>query len=531
MQNRRQFIARAAGAGALLSVTFPNLPVRAEGFSPKTAPTLTAAKTASLECRYFTELLGIYSPKHLAKQLEPIANTAVDTVVCCPMNWRFYNFPSEVDTTWKEPKKHPRNLALFPNWQKLVDNLAAGGDPLRDALAATRKLKKAFIVSFRMNDSHYTQTEDFPTHNNFWRAHPEYRLADGVKTAFVSDSVRVLNYLKPEVRDFYFAVLEEICTKYDVDGVELDFQRAPRFFYDQDLAQGKAVMTAHIQRIRAMLDRLGAQRGKHLQLGVRAMHTVEANLQIGADVLAWDAAGWLDGIVVSSSYMHTADTGIEEFVAKRKKAHIYGELNYVHLQVSGTGHDSNDRRYLTPETYRAATLSYLERGADGVSFFNTYCIPEPALSKLTTNLLTKYKDLEVLQRADKNYTCYANKATMFGPIFPAPNEKRFAMFIADELPGCFQKATLRFETKVTCADVPVAAWVNGAQLQEFASPEPELFPPLAVNRASPKRANLKFFTVPLAALKFGVNQVEVKKLSGSKKCDFVSAELALYLAK
>ena len=504
----------------------------AEGFSKKTTPSLTADKAANMECRYFIELLTVSSPDRITGLLDPIANTEVDTVVCCPMGWRFYNFPSTVDTTWKEPKKHSRNLALFPSWEKMVNNLAAGGDPLRDALAATRKLKKTFIVSFRMNDSHYIQTEDFPTHNNFWRDHPEYRLGNDTKSLSASDSGPVFNYLVPEVRDFYFSVLEEICTKYDVDGVELDFQRAPRFFHDRELAKGTEVMTAHVQRIRAMLDRIGAQRGKHLQLGVRAMPTVKDNLKRGLDILAWDAAGWLDGIIVSSSYLHTTDVGIEEFVAKRKKAHIYGELNYVNLQLAGTGHDSQDRRYLTLETYRAATLSYLERGADGVSFFNTYCIPQPSRSKLTADLLTKYKDLEVLKHSDKNYTCYASKATMFGQIFPARNEKRFEMFIADEVPGGFKKAVLRFETKAACDDVHVEAWVNGTKLEELASDDLELFPPVTVNRAAPKRENLKFFTVPLSTMKFGINQIEVRKVdSGKKACVFVAAELGLYLAK
>lgn len=530
MQNRRQFIARTAGAGAALAVSFPYATLRAEGFSSKPAPTLTAAAVAKMECRYFTELLGLTSAAHLAKQWNPIADTEVDTVVCCPMGWRFYNFPSEVDTTWKEPKKFPRNLALFPNWEKMVNNLAAGGDPLRDALALTRKQKKAFVVSFRMNDSHYTAIEDFPTHNNFWRAHPEHRLP-GAKTPYVGETVRLFNYLVPEVRDFYFSVLEEICTKYDVDGVELDFERAPRFFKDEDLAKGKVVMTAHVQRIRGMLDRLGAQRGKRLQLCARVLHTVQDNQAIGLDIPAWDAAGWLDGIVVSSSYVHTTDTGIEGFVAQRKKARIYGELNYVNFQAAGTGHDSQDRRFVTPETYRAATLSFLERGAEGVSFFNTYCVPEPALSQLTSALLKKYKDLDTLKRADKNYTCYATKSTMFGKIFPATNQQRFPIFIADAVPGIFQKAVLRFETKAACANISVAASVNGVKLQEYAASQPELFPPLTVNRASAKRENLKFFTVPLSALKFGVNQVEVKNAPGGKKCDFVSAELGLYQAK
>lgn len=502
----------------------------AEGFSAKTASTLTPGQVAKLECRYFTELLGTNSKAQIEKNLAPIAGTEVDTIVCCPMGWRFYNFPSDVDTTWKEPDKYRRNGAQFPNWRKMVDNLQAGGDPLRDSLAAARRLGKSFIVSFRMNDSHYVAQEEFPTHNNFWRGHPEYRLGADAPAGAGVHVAQVFNYLVPEVRDFYFAVLEEICTKYDVDGVELDFQRAPYYFPEKEIARGRAVMSAHIERIRQMLDRIGRARGKHLQLGVRALHTVAANHHIGADLVAWDHAGWIDSITVSPSYIQTSDVEVEEFAAKCRRAKIFGELNFVHLQLAGTGHNAQERRYVTAEAYRAATLSYLERGAAGVSFFNTYCIPQPALGRLTSDLLMHFKDLEVLRRSDKNYTSYATSSTLFGRIFPAKDRKDFAIFVADVEPGRFGKAALRFETKGASTGLRIEVWLNGTKLAPYEASEVELFPPVAVNDAAPKRERVKFFTVPPAALKFGRNDLRVVNAdAGSKSCDFVSAELALYM--
>jgi hypothetical protein len=439
-------------------------PVDAGGFSTKTAPTVTAAQAAKMDVRYFTELLTVHSQAGIDRQFGPIAGTEVTTVVCAPMGWRFNNFPSEVDRTWREPDAFPRDLAAFPTWRRLVDNLAAGGDPLRDALATARRMGKRFVVSFRMNDSHYVYLERFPMHNNFWRAHPEFRLGpSNGKSQSLSESTAVLNYLRPEVRGFYFAVLEELCTKYDVDGVELDFQRAPRFFRDREMEQGRVVMTEHVGRIRAMLDRIGRQRGRALELCVRVLPTMAENLGAGMDVMAWEAAGWLDGLVVSSGYIHTADTGIEEFASPSRKARVYGELNYVHFQASGTGHDANDRRYLTPETYRAATLSYLERGAAGVSFFNTYCVPPAELKQLASDLLVNIRDLEVLRRSDKNYTTYANRGTMFGRIFPAKDSIEYHVFIADEMPGRFGRAVLRLETRAPGQNLRVEAWVNGTR--------------------------------------------------------------------
>jgi hypothetical protein len=297
--NRNQAQAQAflQAPRALLAalVLAPLAGLHAEGFSSKTALSLTASQLSTMECRYFTELLGRTSAKSIAALFAPLENTQVDTIVRCPMGWRFYSFPSQVDRTWQEPDKHPRNSDLYPGWKKMVDHLAAGGDPLRDALELARKQEKRFIISFRMNDSHYVQNEQFPTHNNFWRDHPEYRLGRDSRIP------QVLNYSIPQVRDFYFAVLEEICTNYDIDGVELDFQRAPQFFHHDELDDGRAIMTAHVGRIREMLDKVGQMRGRRLELGARVLPTVRANRDIGLEILEWDAAGWLDGIIVSSA--------------------------------------------------------------------------------------------------------------------------------------------------------------------------------------------------------------------------------------
>jgi hypothetical protein len=78
---------------AVLFVTFAATTLPAQGFSTRSAPSVTSARVAGMECRYFTELLGIHSEEGIRRQFDPIANTEIDTVVCCPMAWRFYNYP------------------------------------------------------------------------------------------------------------------------------------------------------------------------------------------------------------------------------------------------------------------------------------------------------------------------------------------------------------------------------------------------------------------------------------------------------
>jgi len=502
--------------------------IHAQKFSTKLVPSVSKSITANMDIRYYTELLGTSSAKGIEKQFAPLQNTDITTVVCAPMSWRFYNYPSSVDLTWKEPNLFPRATNLYPAWNNMIKNLQNGGDPLKDALTYTRKIGKRFVVNIRMNDSHYIYNPLFPTHNNFWRSHPEYKLGSS-KITQVTDTSAVFNYLVPEVRDFYFKIIEEICTNYDVDGIELDFQRAPIYFHQKDIDTGRPIMTDYVKRIRDLLTRIGKQKNKQLELNVRALQTVKANYDIGLDVLNWDKAGLISGITVSPHYINTTDVGIEEFVAKRKNARIFGEINSINYQRGGgTGHEVQDRRYVSPENYRAAILSFLERGADGISFFNTYTIPAASLKVLSTGLLSNLKDINKLKQADKVYSTYANNGTMFGKIFPAKDEATYEVYIADDIRGNFKNAVIRFETNSPNDKNEIEAWINGTKLQEYQSENSELFSPIIVTTAYANKKNLRFFTIPLSALKFGSNQVHVKNLSRRPRCTFISSELALY---
>ena len=104
-----------------------------------------------------------------------LAGTDVDAVMCCPLAWRTNMFPSEVDPEWKKYTQI-RNLPKFKPFDYIMKYIYEGGDPVRDTLEACRKIKVDFFINYRMNDGHHLEDKTFPTHNAFWRDHPEYWL-------------------------------------------------------------------------------------------------------------------------------------------------------------------------------------------------------------------------------------------------------------------------------------------------------------------------------------------------------------------
>lgn len=498
----------------------------ARAAGPAAPPYHKTTPEVRYKCLFNHELLIISSQKNNSREyiqsfIEKLKDTDVDAVMCCPTSWRTNLFPSEVDQSRKKYRPE-QPLSKFPPYDYIMRYLHAGGDPVQDTLDACRKFGKDFFISYRMNDHHYVTDLEWPCHNDIWREHPEYWLGNTDTSPYTfKDNVRLFNYMLPPVREYYFGILQELCTNYDVDGVELDFQRFPKFFHDAELEQGTQVMTAFVGRIRQMIDRIGRQRDKSLKLCIRVPETLAKCRKAGLDVPGWDKLGLVDMINVSSFYNHTMELGIEEFKAATHRAKIYGEMNYV---TSQKGKVKFARHYTTIPIYHASALALFARGADGLSLFNYDYVPSNQRLPMTEGL-KRITDVEYLKTMPKDYAIYRN----FGSL-PATNQATIRLVIADDTKKvAFKQAVLRVETKESCADAEIAVWLNGKRLEPCEHEDPELFPAIAKNDDYPTHERLKFYAVPLDAIVAGVNEVKLEKLSPKKpSCVFYSLEIALY---
>jgi len=479
------------------------------------------------KCIFNHELLIVSHKKgnnraHIQSFIKKLEHTDVDAIMCCPEMWRTNTFPSEVDPTWKKYKPG-QPLSKFRSWDYMMTYLHAGGDPVKDTLDACRQYGKDFFISYRMNDQHYVTDLEWPCHNDFWRDHPEYWMADSNTSPYRRDrdDVRLHNYMLAPVRDYYFSIIQELCTNYDVDGVELDFQRFPRFFRSDEIEAGTEVMTAFVKRLRDMMGRIGSERGKTLKLCVRVPHTIAKCEKAGLDVLGWDAAGLVDMINVSSFYVHTMEMGIEAFQARTTRAKIYGEMNYVTHQSSKA---KFARRYTTFPIYRASALNLFHRGADGLSLFNYDYVPGKARLAMAEGL-KRITDVEYLRTMPKDYAVYPGFGT-----FRATNKRTIELVIPDDTTKVtFDKALLRVETQESCTDLRIGVWLNAAPLQECEHEGVELFPPVAQNVGYASRDKVKFYTVPLDLIICGKNTVKIENLDrGKRSCRLLSLEIALY---
>jgi len=307
-----------------------------------------------------------------------------------------------------------------PIWELRRDHIAAlGDDPLQPILQFWKRDGRTFFFSMRMNDVHHIWFnwahlwDDFRRTHRHWFLKPptdeEWRteylpwLEDKTKPGPNDHSVRPLtpkplalrfdpkggfeaveanqtngenllyDYSKAEVRSHYLEILRQACSRYDLDGVELDWLRYPKFFRDGEV--NATVITEFVREARTILDKAAKKRGHPLRLVTRVPDSPVRAKEIGLDVEAWLKAGWIDAVIAGHGFTF-ASNGLDQWVtlAHQYRIPVYGVIERMKRGFA---------RYGTPETLRAAAATIWAQGADGLYTFNFYNTAEyPLLAEL-----------------------------------------------------------------------------------------------------------------------------------------------------
>ena len=305
----------------------------------------------------------------LAVRTKGIERTHVDTYVystlarfnCCTHDSRV----AEIITT-TDPFFVPHNHA-----QALID---LGHDSLSLAIGFCRAHGIEAFWSARMNDMHDNWTPQNMT--RFKRAHPELRLwragdygRPGDGTIEPHMYAVAMDYGREEIRRRQYDTILDVCERYDVDGIELDFMREPVYFRPNmegrpAEAEHLGLMTGFMQRLRAAVDEIGQRRGRPILISARVPNLLDRCLYIGLDVKRWIEENLLDMLIPSLEF--TPFTGdITEIAAL---AHAHGVPVYACIGggVDGIGGCGGI------EGWAAATINALSSGADGIATFNQF---------------------------------------------------------------------------------------------------------------------------------------------------------------
>jgi len=300
----------------------------------------------------------------LARRTTPLAGSQVDAIFYCTGVFNLYTHTSSET----ELRGHGDRDQLDWAWELTKQ----GTDSLTLVADFGHQHGMEVFWSMRMNDTH--DSGDNALLCKWKQDHPEYLMGKkGDKFPHGARRWSAVNYAIPEVRDKVFRILQDVCTRYAVDGIELDFFRHPVYFKPQmtgdPVTQGDCdMMTELLRRVRAMTVEVAARRGQPMLIAVRVPDSLGFAKGIGLDIERWLQEDLAD-ILVGSGYFHFEPW--ENFVALGRKygAPVYACLSGSRIESSKEPERGGEET--TPLWHGEAALAW-RAGVDGIYTFNRF---------------------------------------------------------------------------------------------------------------------------------------------------------------
>ena len=336
--------------------------------------------------------------KFYKARLQQVVNTQVDTVFYCTGVTTLFSHLTEVgeirgEFVTEDDPPHARRI------RDAIQTLReAGYDTLRLQNQLCRQHNIECFFSLRMNDTHDSYSWGEGLLCRWKREHPEYLMGEVAdRDKYPESSPRfnwsALNYEIPEVRDYIFRILEDVCQRYDVDGIELDWWRDPMAFLPTHHLESVeprhlAIMNDFMRRLRKMTEQVGQQRGRPLLIAARVPLSVDRCLAIGLDVVTWLRDDLCDILSVGDRAPMAMAPQVQEMA---QFTHRYGVPLYGCISGSNM-----EEQHSSVEAWRGAAMNIWHAGADGVYTFNFFP-GEPA------ERLSQLGSPETLKGLDKIY--------------------------------------------------------------------------------------------------------------------------------
>lgn len=194
-----------------------------------------------------------------------------------------------------------RGKELTGIFKKIPERMKTLYDNVNDLfelrLAYGRKHKYKIFLGMRMNDVHCVSDFDNILVSNFWREHQDCLITDYCKEAWCYNT---FDYAKKEVYDYHLALAHEYLTRFDPDGLELDWMRTPYYFKPGFEDQNAGILTQFMRDVRKLANECAARNGHPVELIVRVPSRPEDARRMGFDVFSWTKEKLIDRVIVTS---------------------------------------------------------------------------------------------------------------------------------------------------------------------------------------------------------------------------------------
>ncbi len=336
----------------------------------------------------------------LQKRSYGLPGTHVDSIFYCTGVFNYYYHPSN-ESEWF--LREGRNDITHRFLKHLNEN---GTDPLKIMIQYCQENHFEIFWSMRMNDTHDSGSS-VPL-CEWKKAHPDYMVGTkDVTLPYGANRWSSVDYGLQPVRDKVLRILQDVCTRYDVDGIELDFFRHPVLFKPQMTGEPVTqehcdLMTGLMKRIRTMTEEIGLKRGRPFLIGIRVPDSVDYCKALGIDLEQWLADDLVD-LIVGGGYFKLEPW--ENWAALGKKYDVPAYACFVKRRIQSSGEPEG----VTEEKiWRGEALNAWKAGVDGIYTFNRFNPKDQIFRELGDPEL-----LKTLERTDR--TAYVNPESWSRP--------------------------------------------------------------------------------------------------------------------
>lgn len=332
----------------------------------------------------FADIAQPITPEKVYRYVDEAARAGVTSFFISPNIGMPMNYPTKVGDMIGENVSPELSKTITPDTKsglvKAILNLRAllqnGHDPLGLIIKRAKAQKMEAFISFRPNEVHAVEQKDNLVLSRFWKEHPEWRIGKyndsvtkvyhdimGPRTSPVVTGwlPAGLNFAIPEVRAHQLAILREMCERYNLDGLEIDFQRFPMYFKPGEEARHIETMTQWVRDVKKMVDAVGRTKKHRIMLTARIMAEPQQNIAIGLDPATWAKEKLVDFVIVSHYLHNNFPLPISEY----RKILPDSFPIYASVEV-----ESN------MATYRAIAGQLWKSQINGISLFNFFTTRE-----------------------------------------------------------------------------------------------------------------------------------------------------------
>ncbi len=334
----------------------------------------------------------------LHQPVDEILGTGVDTLVIGLGSGQTFLHDSQAGLKWGEGVEvHNWSMMWWVASENLRQAIEAGLDPLKVVVDRAHEKGIQVLGSLRMNDPTAPEQENPYMLGRVKAEHPDIMI--GEEDPNNPNVATSADFSREEVRKERLEVIEETCSRYELDGLEMD-PYVGAFFKPSEVQKYTPLMTEFVRQARQLLDRIGEKRGETPCLTAKVFPSEESNLAMGMDVRAWLAEGLVDLVIpYSNSFLFDQEMPIEWLVDAVRQAEASGiSAPWIHPMLGRVPYD--DRHHLpTIEMYRAAAANYHAMGTDGLYLSD---LPWPHAEN-EYRVLREMGDLDIHGRKRKHY--------------------------------------------------------------------------------------------------------------------------------